>query len=115
MKPLNKIADITGEQAKIEFDITQHLIGGADSEIKPGTKIFSQDVIDLMYDLGPEKFVYAQHLVMSTSQAHQNAGRGILVDLRTQAISTLIRRCNATINELARERVESKGEVRHVA
>ena len=112
MKPLNKISDITSEQAKIEFDITQKLVSGEDAVLQTGTRIFAQDVIDLMYDLSPEKFIDAHHLVMSTSQAYQNQGRGILIDLRTQAVSTLIRRHGAVIYTLAQEKAE---EVSHVA
>ena len=115
MSELTKAAAIEHQQSVIERVIEQRLMDMEDVPIDTGRKIFAQDVVEEMQDLNPDRFMAGVYLAVSATASNQYQGRGILQDLRREAVTVLIRRHGFHIYALAREAVESGQEVRHVA
>ena len=115
MCDLTKAAAIEREQSVIEVEIEQRLMRMEDAVINTGRKIFAQDVIEEMAELDPDRFIVALYLSMKSQDSEQSQGRGILQDLRREAISRLIRNHSGDTYALARQTIENREEVRHVA
>ena len=115
MNELTKAAAIEREQTIIESVITQRLLAMEDAPIDNVRKIFVQDVTEEMADLDNGRYMTGLYLAVGDTASEQHQGRGILRDMRREAISVLIRRYDANIYAVARDIVEGNEEVRHVA
>lgn len=112
---MTKAANIEREQTAIEYDITQRLMNMEDVRIDTGRKIFAEDVIEEMRVLDPDRFMLAIFLCAQQRQGQLEQGRGIMADLRREAITSLIRKHSGNLYTLARQRFYGNSGVVNVA
>ena len=108
---MTKQAQIEREQSAIEYNITQRLMNMEDVRIDSGRVIGPQEVFDEMYTLDPDRMVLAVYLCAQQRKGQIEQGQGILVDLRKEAITSLLIKHRHNLYSRARRVVEGMAEM----